>query len=327
MNSRISYIDILKGFGIFFVVFGHVTHIGEIRDYIWNFHMPLFFFVSGFLYKPSLSFRDFFLKRIKSIYIPYILFFFVTFTYWVLIERNVRGSEYSIWHQLIGLLYGTYEGNHLYFNGALWFLPCLFVTEIMFFPLGRIKNKIGILANILLFYIIGTILNLNEVNYLPLGLHTAFFAIVFYGFGYLAKQLPKYIIETTSAFQWLLIITCLSIQLLNKQYSSDISNASLPYLLIAIIGILLYLSLSIKIGHSKLIEYLGKNSLVIFAFQEPVYRAIIFIFSKITNIEIEYLRINVLYSIIISCFSILIIVPFIYIYNKIVKQLINRILW
>lgn len=60
MNNRISYIDILKGFGIFFVVFGHVTHIGELRDYIWNFHMPLFFFVSGFLYKPSLSFRDFF---------------------------------------------------------------------------------------------------------------------------------------------------------------------------------------------------------------------------------------------------------------------------
>lgn len=50
MNNRISYLDIFKGFGIFFVVFGHVTHIGALRDYIWNFHMPLFFFVSGLLY-------------------------------------------------------------------------------------------------------------------------------------------------------------------------------------------------------------------------------------------------------------------------------------
>lgn len=196
----------------------------------------------------------------------------------------------------------------------------------MFFPLGKIKSKIGILANILLFYIIGTILNLNEVNYLPLGLHTAFFAIVFYGFGYLVKQLPKYITETTSFFQWLLIITCFSIQLLNKQYSSDISNASLPYLLMAVIGILLYLSLSIKISHSKLVEYLGKNSLVIFAFQEPVYRAVIFIFSKTINVEVEYLRANILYSIIITCLSILFIVPLIYIYNKYVKQRIDHIL-
>lgn len=96
MNNRISYLDIFKGFGIFFVVFGHVTHIGELRDYIWNFHMPLFFFVSGLLYNSNLRFKDFLLKRIKSIYIPYILFFCVTFCYWLLIERRVRGGEYSI---------------------------------------------------------------------------------------------------------------------------------------------------------------------------------------------------------------------------------------
>lgn len=59
MNNRISYIDIFKGFGIFFVVFGHVTHIGVLREYIWDFHMPLFFFVSGLLYKSNLTFIDF----------------------------------------------------------------------------------------------------------------------------------------------------------------------------------------------------------------------------------------------------------------------------
>lgn len=326
MNNRISYLDIFKGFGIFFVVFGHVTHIGELRDYIWNFHMPLFFFVSGLLYNSNLRFKDFLLKRIKSIYIPYILFFCVTFCYWLLIERRVRGGEYSILHQLIGLPYGTYEGNHLYFNGALWFLPCLFATEMLFYPIGRIKNKIGIISFLLLFYIVGTMLKMNNIDYLPLGLHTAFFATIFYGLGYLSKQIPKYISDTKSGYQWLLIIVCFCIQLLcNKDYSSKINEFPFPYFLIATIGILLYLTLSIRIKKNKLIEFIGKNSLVIFAFQEPVYRAVIFAFSKILNLEVESLRGNIFYSIIIACVSILIIVPAILIYNKHIRQRINNL--
>ena len=51
--NRKKYIDVLKGIGIFLVVFGHVTHILELREYIWNFHMPLFFFISGFLFNSS----------------------------------------------------------------------------------------------------------------------------------------------------------------------------------------------------------------------------------------------------------------------------------
>ena len=111
----------------------------------------------------------------------------------------------------------------------------------------------------------------------------------------------------------------------NKYYSSSISETQLPYILIATIGILLYLTLSIKIKQNRLIEYLGKNSLVIFAFQEPVYRAVIFIFSKILNMEVELLRTNIWYSFIITCFSILIIVPAIYLYNKFIRQHINNI--
>lgn len=90
-------------------------------------------------------------------------------------------------------------------------------------------------------------------------------------------------------------------------------------------GILLYLTLSIRIKQNKLIEFIGKNSLVIFAFQEPVYRAVIFVFSKILNLEIEFLRGNIFYSIIIACVSILIIVPAILIYNKHIRQRINNL--
>lgn len=41
--NRDSQLDILKGIGILLVVFAHVCH----SDFIYLFHMPLFFFLSG----------------------------------------------------------------------------------------------------------------------------------------------------------------------------------------------------------------------------------------------------------------------------------------
>lgn len=327
MKDRIGYLDIIKGIGIFFVVFGHITHNSILREYIYNFHMPLFFFVSGLLHKPNLSFKDFIKKKIKSIYIPYILFFSITFLYWVFIERYVRGAEYSIIHQLIGLPYGTYQGFHLNFNGALWFLPCLFITELLFYPISKINDKFGIVSFILLSYIIGTVLRTNNINYLPFGLHTAFFALIFYGIGYLSKNMPEKLITATGVYQYLLLIFYFTIQIITiGEYYSNIFICTLPYIPIALIGIMLYLTLSIKIKRNKLIEYIGKNSLVILAFQEPVYRAIIFVFSKVFNQEIEFLRNNLLYSFIITIVSISTIVPAIYLYNRYIRERINYIL-
>lgn len=98
------------------------------------------------------------------------------------------------------------------------------------------------------------------------------------------------------------------------------------YIPIALIGIMLYLTLSIKIKMNRYIEYIGKNSLVFLAFQEPVYRAIIFVFSKVFNHEIEFLRNNLLYSFIITIVSISTIIPAIYLYNRYIRERINSIL-
>ena len=51
-NKREINIDVLKGLGIIFVMLGHMVGIGFYEDiyvYIYSFHMPLFFFISGYL--------------------------------------------------------------------------------------------------------------------------------------------------------------------------------------------------------------------------------------------------------------------------------------
>lgn len=51
--NRDSTVDVLRGFAIFLVVFGHIIHVPEARAIIWGFHMPIFFFLSGYLFNSS----------------------------------------------------------------------------------------------------------------------------------------------------------------------------------------------------------------------------------------------------------------------------------
>jgi len=51
MDKRIEWLDVLKGIGIFFVVAGHFYKSDDpVLVYIYSFHMPLFFFISGYVY-------------------------------------------------------------------------------------------------------------------------------------------------------------------------------------------------------------------------------------------------------------------------------------
>lgn len=46
-KKRILWIDYAKAFAMFFVVIGHVNSGNYLTNWIYSFHMPLFFFLSG----------------------------------------------------------------------------------------------------------------------------------------------------------------------------------------------------------------------------------------------------------------------------------------
>lgn len=57
-QNRYQYIDVIKGIGILLVVFQHCLGGGTLGSFlpgvqkaVAGFHMPLFFFISGFLYR------------------------------------------------------------------------------------------------------------------------------------------------------------------------------------------------------------------------------------------------------------------------------------
>ena len=71
-KNRIKSIDIAKAIGIFLIVLGHTLEFGELRKFIYSFHVPLFFFLSGLCFsrKKNIIFIK---KKILTIYVPYLI--------------------------------------------------------------------------------------------------------------------------------------------------------------------------------------------------------------------------------------------------------------
>ena len=139
MQKRIHYLDIVKSIGIIFVILGHIESLYmPFRNYIVAFHMPLFFIVSGMLFyhnsEEERNIRDYIKGKAYRIMIPYAFFSILS----LLIESSrlaLKGIQdwTSIREQFLQAI--TLQGV-----STLWFLPALFLSQIIFFCIRKWKN-------------------------------------------------------------------------------------------------------------------------------------------------------------------------------------------
>ena len=127
-KKRIEWIDALKGFGMILVILGHMTIPQIARSCIFSFHMPLFFFVSGYLYGGKYSWA-WVVRKAKTLLIPYAVYGLVAIgAIWLTGNGGVEPSVQSF-----------VRGNGV---GVTWFLTCLFMVEVIGGGLIRISRKL-----------------------------------------------------------------------------------------------------------------------------------------------------------------------------------------
>ena len=143
-SIRIHWLDVAKGFAILLVVLGRISFLPTaIRAVIYSFHMPLFFFLSGFLlFRKEERFGLFLKKKAKTLLWPYYCFLLIQFL--VLYFPNKVGFDHA----------ATYSPgwSALYGDSELWFLLYLFVIQVVLFP---ILNRGGGIEKKSLFVILG----------------------------------------------------------------------------------------------------------------------------------------------------------------------------
>ena len=155
--NRDQTLDILKGFGIILMVVAHSGAPVWLHDFIYTFHMPLFFIASGWFFSERCldDTRGFAVRKIKCIYWPYwkwcIIFLLLhNVFYSVGFLNNSYGSSdsvshfYSIKNMAVYLLDFTfrmtsYEG---YLLGAYWFVRSLLWGSLLLCFCSALLSKV-----------------------------------------------------------------------------------------------------------------------------------------------------------------------------------------
>lgn len=277
-KKRIDWIDLSKGFAILLMVMGHTSIPLSLSKYIWSFHMPLFFFVSGMFLRKDID-SDicfFYKKKINSLLIPYV--FFTIIVFW-----GYYGSEYFRPYEL----YMGWEGY------ALWFVPVLFLSEILVFYINKICNKcIFLKKNVfwfsifVLLYILSFTLSYFNIK-LPYKIDCVPLCSIFVLSGYFYSCIKDKI-----KYNWVLIIVSLCISVVLSQVlpktglGRNYIGYGVPNIINAFIGIYTCFGISILIDklncHNKFIKWCGRNSIFIMAFSQLYNYWILILLNKLS---------------------------------------------
>ena len=71
VNKRMNWLDWMKTIGMYLIVYGHYTSYAH--EFIYTFSVPLFFVMSGFLFKKEENIRTFFKKNFYNLILPMLL--------------------------------------------------------------------------------------------------------------------------------------------------------------------------------------------------------------------------------------------------------------
>lgn len=145
---RNKEIDILKGIGIISIVIGHAfntSHFGgiyvnEIRKFVYIYHLSIFFFCSGYLFDEKYIAMPgkFLIKKIKSLYVP-----FLGFGLLGCILDIFRGYTVQQLLSEAASIILLKPANS--YAGAMWFVRWLLLTELLYIG-GRIfVRKVGVM--------------------------------------------------------------------------------------------------------------------------------------------------------------------------------------
>ena len=142
-GNRVAYLDMLKCLGMFIVVSGHIhTAYGWFSLPIHSFVIPLYFMLSGMTFKRSKfpKFGDFVKHRAKTLLLPYAMFSVITWAFWASYSYFTHAEVDSYWMPLLQTVLAQGSGHFLVHNVPLWFIPCLFVIEVIYYCLDKLPD-------------------------------------------------------------------------------------------------------------------------------------------------------------------------------------------
>ncbi len=138
MEKSVAWVGWLKAFGIMAVILGHISN--PFNDFIYSWHMPLFFMLSGFFIKANLDIRIALVKDWGRLMKPYFIFAAIAIVVESIKRWGLNRESLNYIQELVAVLYWM-DMEHLINSYAfvLWFLPALFFARGIFYIVSRLS--------------------------------------------------------------------------------------------------------------------------------------------------------------------------------------------
>lgn len=341
-KNRIKSIDIAKAIGIFLIVLGHTLEFGELRKFIYSFHVPLFFFLSGLCFsrKKNIIFIK---KKILTIYVPYLIVSIISIGIYTILGPNIEADNLNLFDNIKGMLYANPNLNNMQWNQPLWFLPALMIQLILINVFENIisnteQRKYIRIIVVTIFCILGYVLSEFKV-FLPFQLEAALCMLIFTYMGILIKNKKEKLLRNNAIKRLknkksILIIYCIVsiiISAILVRYNETLSvmqDKYGNYLIYLIVNVLMITNIMIVskfidniMSRQKLISYIGRNTLFILL----VHKFPILFFQKVCPLVKDILNkedsiVNNLIGILISLIVIGMCIAFKYIIDLIILR-------
>ncbi len=278
-----------KGIGIILMVMGHSGVPGDIDKFIYQFHMPLFFFCSGYFLNNCENFNSLVTiikKRFKGIYLKFLCWSILFLAlHNAFIYLNIYNDAIAKWaeypydiydfiNKAIKIIFSM--NGHEQLVRSFWFFKQLFLASIIVPSIIYITNKVTLHKHAHLFVLMGMFLMTLITKYFNWALPAIWdislvlMSSTFYLSGYIFHKY-NILIKINNTATSIVLLTFLLIGLYALPWTNmlEYTNTTvIPFFIVGLSGTILTLNISHTLETNKikyLFYYLGQNTMVIFA--------------------------------------------------------------
>lgn len=255
---RQRWVDHVKCLAILAVVLGHTYVIGNpIHSFVYSFHIPLFFVVSGYFVKavkPDLA------KMASRLLVPYLLICFSN----LMIHVVTEGASLAVVRKIVLASIWASGGDVPIFGisgiGLAWFLMALFVARVVFQLLQNFLESRKInqpIICLIYFLMMLSGWQIGHVLFLPFALNQALVATFYLFIGYSLKNQWGEALELGSVKGKLALLTALFTWFLCLSAGVFYSIGNLFHVGFLLAGVAMSVSSSVAI--MMLARYLGEG--------------------------------------------------------------------
>lgn len=289
-KKRLEFVDIAKGIGIMIVCFGHSGAESVVISWIGGFIVPLFFILSGYMYKDKgIPVGKDLYNKARKLLKPYLFFSVILLVIYKCFEWNdIVGVFYSRY-----CLYGYHVQDNIFFmratNSPMWFLTAMFAAYPLFYLL--IKNE-KYMPLIVLSYLAITWGCTFLPVLLPWSIDIAFMMAIFMYIGVQFRKIDD-LLKKPAYVYWLILIAFVILCKLNGEPNPSVRELGRTFLLYMLTGVLGTVFMMWMCKHlegkpfSGLLADIGRHTLVIFCLQILVFHQLNRVIYGILHLPVE----------------------------------------